>query len=145
LSPDQIGGLIIFVVVLFRKGRIVMSDNLQNTENSKRHSDSTWDEDDRYGLRRDTEEQVRPEELDPNYRILRRRGDAKPPRTENVPIGMSRCPECGALVPRSRLNEHIQKIHGEQEDVGLEKCPVCNAKVRSDRLEKHIQKVHPDA
>jgi hypothetical protein len=122
-----------------------MSENLQDAENRKRHPKSTWDEEDRYEPRRDAEKQVKPEELDPNYRILRRRGDAKPPRTENVPIGMSRCLECGALVPRSRLNEHIEKVHGVQEDVGLEKCPICDAKVRSDRLEKHIQKVHPDS
>ena len=122
-----------------------MSENLQDAEKRGRHPDSTWDEEDVYEPRGKSPEQASPEELDPNYRILRRRGDAKPPRNENVPIGMSRCPECGALVPRSRLNEHIQKVHEEQEEIGLEKCPICNAKVRSDRLEKHIQKVHPDA
>jgi uncharacterized C2H2 Zn-finger protein len=122
-----------------------MSENLQNAENRKRRPDSTWDEEDPYAPRRNMVDKTPPEELDPNYRILRRRGDAKPPRSENVPIGMSRCPECGALVPRSRLNEHIEKVHGEQEDVDLEKCPICSARVRSDRLEKHIQKVHPDA
>lgn len=122
-----------------------MSENSQNAENSKRHPDSTWDEEELYLLRHNAEKQVQPEELDPDYRILRRRGDAKPSRMENVPIGMTRCSECGALVPRSRLNEHVQKAHGEQEDIGLEKCPICNAKVRSDRLEKHIQKVHPEA
>jgi endogenous inhibitor of DNA gyrase (YacG/DUF329 family) len=137
--------LIISVLVLFGKGRFVMSENLQNAENRKRHPNSTWDEGDRYGSGHDAEEQNQPEELDPDYRILRRRGDAKPPRVENVPIGMARCPECGALVPKSRLNEHTEKVHVEQEDIGLEKCPICNAKVRSDRLEKHIQKVHPDA
>jgi uncharacterized C2H2 Zn-finger protein len=122
-----------------------MSENLQDAGKRERYPDSTWDEEDVYEPRGKSAEQAPPEELDPNYRILRRRGDAKPPRKENVPIGMSRCPECGALVPRSRLNEHIQKVHGEQEEVGLEKCPICNARVRSDRLERHIQKVHPDA
>jgi uncharacterized protein with PIN domain len=122
-----------------------MSENLKDAEDGKRHTHSTWDEEDPYAPRHDLAESTPPEELDPNYRILRRRGDAKPPRSENIPIGMSRCPECGALVPKSRLDEHIEKVHSKQEEVGLEKCPICNAKVRSDRLDKHIQKVHPDS
>jgi endogenous inhibitor of DNA gyrase (YacG/DUF329 family) len=122
-----------------------MSENLQNDENREHLPKDTWDEKERFESLRNLEEQTQPEELDPNYRILRRRGDAKPPRLENVPIGMSRCPECGALVPRSRLNEHLKKIHSKQADIGLDECPICDAKVRSDRLEKHMQKMHPDA
>ena len=79
-------------------------------------------------------------------RTLRRRGDAKPPRKPNVPIGMAKCPICDALVPKSRLEEHIQKNHAEQPDdeKTLDHCPVCDAAVRSDRLDKHLRKVHPD-
>jgi hypothetical protein len=81
---------------------------------------------------------------DQNLRVLKRRGDAKPPRKENVPIGMVRCDICGALVPKSRFEEHIQKSHSEQTEILVERCPICNAEVRTDRMEKHIRKVHPD-
>jgi len=79
-------------------------------------------------------------------RTLRRRGDAKPPRRPDVPIGMAQCPTCGALVPKSRLEEHVQKNHAEQPDdeKNLDRCPVCDVEVRSDRLDKHLRKVHPD-
>ncbi len=121
-----------------------MYENSKEAERRKRHPPSTWDENERHSPRRSSAEQAQPEEVDPNYRILHRRGDAKPPRTENVPIGMACCQECGALVPKSRLDEHIEKTHREQEDVSLEKCPFCNARVRADRLEKHIRKLHPN-
>ncbi len=81
---------------------------------------------------------------DPNQRVLKRRGDAKPPRKENVPVGMARCEICGALVPKSRIDEHIQKSHAEKTESLVEHCPVCNVQVRADRLEKHIRKVHPE-
>jgi hypothetical protein len=79
-------------------------------------------------------------------RTLRRRGDAKPPRKPNVPIGMAKCPICEALVPKSRLDEHMQKNHTDQPDdeKTLDRCPVCDVEVRSDRLDKHLRKVHPD-
>ena len=79
-------------------------------------------------------------------RTLRRRGDAKPPRKPNVPIGMAKCPICEALVPKSRLDEHMQKNHADQPDdeKTLDRCPVCDVEVRSDRLDKHLRKVHPD-
>ena len=88
----------------------------------------------------ETEEQEQPR------RTLRRRGDAKPPRKPNVPIGMAKCPICDALVPKSRLDEHMQKNHTEQPDdeKTLDRCPVCDVEVRSDRLDKHLRKVHPD-
>lgn len=119
-----------------------MYDNSKEGERKKRRPPDIWNENERHTPRHGSAEQAQPEELDPNYRILHRRGDAKPPRTENVPIGMARCQECGALVPKSRLDEHIEKAHREQEDVRLETCPFCKAKVRADRLEKHIQKLH---
>ena len=119
-----------------------MYENSKGAERRKRHPPDPWDENERHSPRRRSAEQAQPEEVDPNYRILHRRGDAKPPRTENVPIGMARCQECGALVPKSRLDEHVEKAHREQEDVSLQKCPFCNARVRADRLEKHIQKLH---
>ncbi len=79
-------------------------------------------------------------------RTLHRRGDAKPPRKPNVPIGMTKCPTCDALVPKSRLDEHIQKNHEDQpeDEKVLDRCPVCEVEVRADRLEKHLRKVHPD-
>jgi hypothetical protein len=121
-----------------------MYENSKGADRRKRHPPDIWDENERRSPRRNSAEQAQPEEVDPNYRILHRRGEAKPPRPENVPIGMARCKECGALVPKSRLDEHIKKTHGEQEDVSLEKCPFCNANVRADRLEKHIRKLHPN-
>ncbi|MEJ2597576.1 MAG: hypothetical protein P8Z00_04545 [Anaerolineales bacterium] len=122
----------------------MMYKNSKHTESREDHHTDKWDEGYRHTPHRNFTDQTEHEEVDPNYRTLRRRGDAKPPRMENVPIGMARCQECGALVPRSRLEEHIEKSHREQDDLGLENCPYCNAKVRADRLEKHIQKVHPD-
>jgi hypothetical protein len=88
----------------------------------------------------ETEEQELPR------RTLRRRGDAKPPRKPNVPIGMVKCPICDALVPKSRLDEHMQKNHTEQpeDEETLDRCPDCDVEVRSDRLDKHLRKVHPD-
>jgi len=79
-------------------------------------------------------------------RTLRRRGDARPPRKPNVPIGMAKCPICDALVPKSRLEEHMQKNHTKQPDDEkiLDRCPVCDVEVRADRLDKHLRKVHPD-
>jgi uncharacterized C2H2 Zn-finger protein len=75
-------------------------------------------------------------------RTLRRIGDARPPGSRNAPIGMARCPECGALIPKSRIDEHMEIKHTEHEEETLEPCPECEAMVRSDRLEKHIRKVH---
>jgi hypothetical protein len=121
-----------------------MYENSKEADRRKRHPPDIWDENERNSPRRSSAEHAQPEEVDPNYRILHRRGDAKPPRTENVPIGMARCQECGALVPKSRLDEHVEKTHRDQEGVSLEKCPFCNARVRADRLEKHIQKLHPN-
>ena len=91
----------------------------------------------------ETEEESQEQEL---RRTLRRRGDAKPPRKPNVPIGMAQCPICDALVPRSRLEEHVQKNHAEQpgDEKTLDRCPVCDVEVRADRLDKHLRKVHPD-
>lgn len=83
-----------------------------------------------------------PEETAPDVRTLRRLGKAKPPRKEDVPIGMVQCSICNALVPRSRLDEHVEKKHTEQEDSELEKCHKCGAEVRPDRMEKHLRKVH---
>lgn len=81
-----------------------------------------------------------------NRRTLRRLGKAKPPRRENVPVGMAKCEQCGALVPKSRLDEHVEKKHSDKENGNhLDTCPVCDVEVRSDRLEKHLKKVHPEA
>ncbi|HSO27366.1 MAG TPA: hypothetical protein VLS48_04810 [Anaerolineales bacterium] len=82
------------------------------------------------------------EDTAPDVRTLRRLGKAKPPRKENVPVGMVQCSVCNALVPRSRLEEHIEKKHGEKEETELEKCARCGAEVRADRMEKHLRKVH---
>lgn len=122
----------------------MMFENSKGGEREKNHKIDRWGKDDQHISHRSSADQSEYEEVDSDYRTLRRRGDAKPPRIENVPIGMARCQDCGALVPKSRLEEHIKKTHREQDDVGLENCPYCNAKVRADRLEKHIQKVHPD-
>lgn len=77
---------------------------------------------------------------------LRRIGEVKDQTSEpaDVPRGMARCPVCSALVPRTRLEEHVERSHSEQEQPGLEACPVCAAEVRANRLEKHLRKVHPD-
>jgi ribosomal protein S14 len=86
------------------------------------------------------EQQAEPE------RTLKRLGKAAPPRASNVPQGMRRCEVCGALVPRSRLDEHMQTKHSETEEQqasnSLERCPECGVEVRADRLEKHLHKVH---
>lgn len=102
------------------------------------HSEDESDED-------ETQEQELHEQELPR-RTLRRRGDAKPPRRPNVPIGMAQCPICDALVPKSRLDEHLQKNHTEQpnDEKTLDRCPVCEVEVRADRLDKHMRKVHPD-
>ena len=75
-------------------------------------------------------------------RTLRRKGKAKPPRSPNVPIGMARCSICEALVPKSRLDEHMETKHTETEEIPLERCSECNARVRADRMERHLKKVH---
>jgi len=83
-------------------------------------------------------------------RTLKRLGEAPPPRDPNIPQGMNQCEICGALVPRSRLEEHRSQRHagpaeaGAQAKTEMKHCPHCSAPVRADRLEKHIQKVHSD-
>lgn len=78
----------------------------------------------------------------PTERTLRRVGEAPEPRAEDVPIGMARCDLCHALVPRTRIDEHMEKKHAKSEETELIDCPECEAEVRSDRLEKHLRKVH---
>ena len=85
-------------------------------------------------------------EVEPEFpeRTLRRKGDVKPPPDLNLPAGMLQCEICQALVPRTRMLEHMQSRHTEQPEVEMEACPSCKALVRADRLEKHLRKVHPE-
>lgn len=81
-------------------------------------------------------------------RTLKRVGEAQPPRNPNIPQGMNQCEVCGALVPRSRMEEHMSQRHADPAEAGAQAknemthCPHCSAPVRADRLEKHIQRVH---
>jgi hypothetical protein len=81
---------------------------------------------------------------EPAERTLRRKGEVKPPPDLHLPAGMLQCDICKALVPRTRLQEHMSSRHTEQPDVAMEACPNCKALVRADRLERHLRKVHPD-
>lgn len=79
---------------------------------------------------------------EPAERTLRRVGKARSPRTRDAPVGMRRCDECSALVPKSRIDEHMETRHSQQEDEPLDECSECGAVVRADRMEKHMRKVH---
>lgn len=81
---------------------------------------------------------------------------------------MAVCPICGVSVRASRLNKHIQTVHGQHDAVGtaigrsvqnaelgssftsldhpakraMTTCSVCGVAVREDRLTSHFGKVH---
>lgn len=150
-------------------GKFFRSERSSDRQKNRGRSGRSLDERDTWQLGRKEEDRIRcpycsdlvkpevykdhiyvfhPERLEkaehspPEERLLRRKGAAKPPRNPNVPIGMARCPECEALVPKSRLDEHIETRHGDQEETTMVECPECDAEVRSDRLDKHLEKVH---
>ena len=123
-----------------------MSDRYNREEKPKFYS-SFLDQRGSYHRFRNYSKEAQEEEDSQNEelpeRTLKRLGEAKPLRKPDVPVGMRRCEICGALVPRSRLEEHIEKSHGESSETpDVSECPECGAQVRADRLEKHLKKIH---